>query len=48
MIILIGGASHTGKTNLAQKLLEISVPLFIDRSFKDGLDSLWIDQCFSR
>lgn len=22
MIILIGGASHTGKTNLAQKLLE--------------------------
>lgn len=29
MIILIGGASHTGKTNLAQKLLEnINFPIY--------------------
>lgn len=37
MIILIGGESHTGKTLLAQRLLEISLSLYEFRSFKNGL-----------
>ena len=37
MIILIGGASHTGKTNLAQKLLKISFPYLSIDHLKMGL-----------
>ena len=37
MIILISGSSHTGKTNLAQKLLEkIPLSVFIYRPFENG------------
>ncbi len=37
MIILITGASHTGKTALAQKHIKnIKYPLFIHRAFKNG------------
>ena len=40
MIILLTGASHTGKTALAQKLLEkIQLSLFFYRPFEDGIDS---------
>ena len=39
MIILITGASHTGKTVLAQKLLEkISLSVSVERPSEDGLD----------
>ena len=39
MVILIAGASHTGKTLFAQKLLEkYKLSLFKYRSFKDGFN----------
>lgn len=42
MIILIAGDTHTGKTILAQKLLEkYKISLLIDRSFKDGAYQKW-------
>ena len=36
MVILIAGSSHTGKTLLAQKLLEK-----FNRPFKDGTNKKW-------
>ncbi len=40
MIVLITGASHTGKTVLAQKLLEkYHYPLFINRPFENEVNS---------
>ena len=38
MIILITGASHTGKTLVAQKLLE-NYQYFINRLIKNGINS---------
>ena len=38
MIILITGASHTGKTVLAQKMREIWIPVSFNRSSEDGAD----------
>jgi len=40
MVILIMGASHTGKTALAQKLLKrYNLPLPINRSLENGANS---------
>ena len=41
MIILITGASHTGKTLLAQRLLEKYHYPYLHRPSKNGLDSEW-------
>lgn len=45
MVVLIAGASHTGKTALAQSLLEQKgYPLSVDRPAENGTDSKRTDQ----
>ena len=49
MIILITGASLTGKTLLAQRMLEeYKMPYIKHRPSENGIDSLWYDRPYTR
>ncbi len=48
MIVLITGASHTGKTTLAQHLLEkYKYPYLSYWSFRDGDDPYWVQKAYT-
>lgn len=47
MIVLITGASHTGKTTLAQHLLEkYKYPYLSYWSFRDGDEPYWLQKAY--
>ena len=48
MVVLITGASHTGKTALAQKIArKIRISILIYRPFKNGTDPQRIHKAYT-